>query len=509
MSQFTPLLKFTGRIDRRNPRNEGDMTSPYMRENLLSRDGILKHPRGTETHITGLYGIPVWSGRYYTIETGVVSPKTFVLTNTGTMYFIDDTLRTATDVTFGLSFNVNGYPKSWMYKSGEQTYLYLVDGENLYKYDGNNDKRFEKVEVLDSNDDPVNPIDVIEHKDRLCLLSKGFIFVSKNLYPDIFDDSTDSIQIVVGSGKGENLSFGKLDDKLYTFNTEGIFVLNGDTISAVATSFEIRLADERKIISSRSLKKVENAIVFLADDLNLWSFNGSISEKLSHPEKLEDFINPYRSMLDKAVATYYNNYYMLSFVETGETIPKLEIWYDAFEKKIEFVRGRNVSCYLEVDPTKEMKYQQLGRSDTGTIMYADRGYTFGGAIIVSRLWTKDIVLNKGRNVRISAFYPEFEPIGNRNLRIWYFLDGRLTDLSTTPVSYFEQNLQGETKTLGMIHIKNQSQVTSRVRPRINYSKGESVAFYINDSTYELDFNFKGIMIEYIPRAMKKIRTIGA
>ena len=56
--------KFTGKIDRRNPRNQGvtsaafkdqsqspfsvDYTSPYMRENWLARDNILKRPDGTE-----------------------------------------------------------------------------------------------------------------------------------------------------------------------------------------------------------------------------------------------------------------------------------------------------------------------------------------------------------------------------------------------------------------------------------------------------------------------------
>ena len=67
------FLKFTGKIDRRSPPDEGDASDPVLRENWLARDGILKKPNGTEKAITTtLTGISRWLGRYYTIETGAV-----------------------------------------------------------------------------------------------------------------------------------------------------------------------------------------------------------------------------------------------------------------------------------------------------------------------------------------------------------------------------------------------------------------------------------------------------
>ncbi len=498
--------KFNGKIDRRSPRNEGKPEDPVMRENWLSRDGILKRPAGIERCITTtLSGYPKWMGRYNTLEIGQITPKSFCYTDNGKLWVIDDNAQTATEIKDQLKSN--GYPKHWLFKRGEQVFLYLVDGENLYKFDGNNDNRFEKVKVEDSGGLPVNPIDIIEHKDRLCLISKAYLFISANLSPDTFDSATDSIQIIVGSGKGENLALGKIGDNLFILNTEGIFVLAGDVISALAATFEVRLVDERKIIAGRSAVKVERAIIFLADDLNLWSFNGSSSEKLSHSEKLEDFINPKRIYLYKAIAHYYYNYYMLSFVETGEIDNKIEVWYDTIEGKIDFVRSRNVGCYMSADPTIEETYLQIGSSNRGYILQVGRGKLFDGNAITTRLATRDITVKKGHNVRFTAFYPEFEPVGDRNIIFNYLLDGRLSDLSGN--ANFTQNLSGEVKKLGQISIKNQSQFIDRIRPKINYAKGASIAFYIQDLTGNLEPNFIGMGIDYIDKGQKKSKRVGA
>ena len=496
-------LKFTEKINRRSPRDEGDFNDVWMRENWLARDGRLQHPGGTERAITTvLSGIPTWASRYNTVETGAISPKSFTYTQDGRIWAINDLAKTATAVKENL--NPNAYPMSWLFKTQTQTKMYFVDGLNLYKYDGNNDNLFDEVDITDTDGNSINPIDCIEHRDRLFLISDTFLYVSKNLDPDVFNDSTDSIQIIVGSGKGKNKALRKIGDRLFILNTEGIFALNGDTISAVASTFEVVLVENKRIISGRSAVNVEGAINYLADDYNIWSFNGSSSKKLSHFEKLEDFINTNREALDKAVATYYNNYYMLSFVETGSAINNLEFFWDAFEDKGDFVRGRNVSCYLETDPTIENRYQQLGCSDEGTVVWADRGTNFREVAFASKLWTKDITPKKGRNVRFLAFRPQIEPSGDRNLTIGYMLDGRLS-----PEANWTQNLSGDTKTLGIISIKNQSQATYRVRPKINHAKGTSVSFYIADETIDLRPVILGMGIEFVFKQFKKSRKVGA
>ena len=91
--------KLSGQIDRRSPNNEGNPEDPILRENFLARDGILKKPKGTVKAVTALLDDkPRWIGRYYTIETGQISPKTFVYTQDGQLWVIDDQAKTATSI---------------------------------------------------------------------------------------------------------------------------------------------------------------------------------------------------------------------------------------------------------------------------------------------------------------------------------------------------------------------------------------------------------------------------
>ena len=493
------FLKFTGKIDRRSPQDEGKPEDPVIRENWLCRDGKLSKPPGHESKFTDLTDIPRWISRYNTTENSVISPKTFVYTQDGIIRVLNDSTFVSTSVKTLL--NEDAYPRSWLFKAGDQNKLFFVDGENLYRHDGNNSNLFEKVDLNDSDGNAVNPIDVIEHKDRLFVISKTKLFVSKNLGPEVFDDANDSIEIIVGSGKGFNLALGKIEDKLYIFNTEGIFALDGDVISALASTFEVRLVDDTKIIVPRSVVRVEKALLFIADDFELRSWDGNSCTMLSFELKLKDYFNRNSNMLDKASAIYHNNYYKLSFVETGESEPDLEVWWDAFEDKIDLVRGRHVSCYMRTDPTIESEYVQMGQSDENKIVQDEIDYDFDGTAIVTRLRTRDILIKKGLNVRFLAFYPQFEPTGDRDLTIIYLLDGRS--------SQWTQNLRGEIKTLGFISINNQAQAMSRVRPNINYARGQSIAFDITEETLGQKSDFIGMGMDYITKYQKKGVAVGA
>jgi len=497
-------FKFTGKIDRRSPFTEGDPNSPIVRENFISRDMRNRPVKGTEAINTKTFtSEPKWIARYYSGESSVISPKTFIYTKDGRLW----TLLEPQNYKYKQikeSLNTGAYPKQVLFKLGDQNIMYFVDGLNLYKYDGNNDFLFEKVDTADSQGDSIEPIDLIEHKDRLILLTKTHLSVSKNLAPDVHNDPTDSIHIIVGSGQGRNLALGKIEDRLYIFNTEGIFALVGDTISALAITFEIRKVDDHRLITSRSLQLVEGALVGIFDDFNLWSWNGSRITKLSHEEKLEDFINKKPDMLEKMVSVYEDNFYKLSFVETGTYHNNLEIWYDAFTQNIDFVRGRNVAHYLEVDKTKEEQFYMFAHSSSNKIMWAERGAQFDKSDIILRLKTRNIIPYQGRNVRFYGFYPEIEPIGTRYVTITYLLDGRLGGTWKN----WSQVTTGETVGLGMISFQNQTEVVHRVRPQIKHSRGHSIAFDINIKGFNTtDWGLVSLGMEYIPKARIKGRGV--
>lgn len=498
--------KLTGTIDRRSPDGEGKPEDPVIRENWLARDGVLKIPGGTEDAISSvLTDKCTWLKRYYTGEIGVESPKTFGYTQDGKIVLIDENSRTHTESKDLL--NTKDFPKSVTVNSGEQNVEYFVDGKALYKYDGNNDNKWEKVALVDSDGNDVNPVGIEEHLDRLWVISKRFLFVSANLDFDNFSSATDSLQIVVGTGKEKNFAIGKLRDRLYILTTGGIRVVAGDFISALAPTFEIELADERRIIAGGSLAKVENALVFVADDYEVYSWNGSFTKQLSYNERLKDFMGTKRDQLDQMTATYENNYYKLSFVEKGETYNKREWWWDSLEEKSDFVVGRNVSAYMQTDSTKEEEYFLIGTSEGKMVAYANRGFHFRGSTIVPKVRSRDLTPKKGKNMRFTAFYPDIDPTGDRDLQIAYLLDGRLSKSDTVDVSG-SQNLRGEVKTLGFIKIKNQSQFTDRFRPKINYARGESISFEITMNEYEAQPRLIGIGIDFVQKSKSKGKKVG-
>ena len=502
------FFPFDGRINRRDPR---DQASIVERVNLLSRNKTAKLISGTEKATTdAATDIFTWAARYYSVETGIRSPKTLGYTKDGKIWHIDLVSETMTEIQDNLA--PNAYPEHWNFKAGNQTIMYLCDGKNLWKHDGNNDHKFEKVTITDTAGATIDPIDNIEHLDRQLLISANYLYVSKNLDFDIFNDPNDSIQIVVGSGKGKNLAVQKIDgiDGVFILTTEGIFVLYGDVISALAATFEVRKVEQRNIIAGRTARQVENAILFLSDDYNLWSFNGQTTQKMSHPEKLEDFVNPERVFLDKAVAHYdpIDNYYKLSFVETGETSPNIEIWYDAITQKIDFVRGRNVSCYVQADATQEKNFTMACRSDANYIVYTNRGRDFDGSNIELKLRTGDIRIGDGDNARIIGLYPKVTPEGDKEIFMRYLLDGRLSQ-SDDSVGNAMVDLNGENIGLGFINISNQAQITSRIRPQIKYSKGTSIAFEFYAQASDIDIELHSIGVEVVGKGTKKSKKVGA
>lgn len=199
----------------------------------------------------------------------------------------------------------------------------------------------------------------------------------------------------------------------------------------------------------------------------------------------------------------------MSFVRNGESEPNIEIWWDAIENKIDVVRGRNVSCYLKIDPTQETEYVEMGKSNANKIVRDNVGADFDGVAISTRLRSRDLTLKKGQNVRITAFHPEFQPTGTqRNIVIRYLLDGRLSNPTGADATW-DQNLAGETKGVGMIKIHNQGQYTDRILPKIKYSRGESIAFEVLEETLGLKANFMGMSIDFIVKERSKGKTIGA
>ena len=509
MPKQTVWLKFNKRVDRRSPRNEGDPDSPIRCENLIRRDNLLETVTGTSKAAnTVLDSEPTWMSKYYSIESGVESDKLFTYTKGGKLWLLNERDDVIVQVSSNKVFNTSAYPRSASFKTANQTKLYMVDGKNLWSYDGNAGNDWELISITDTDGNTVNPVDVIEHRDRLWLLSDTTVFVSANLNPETFDSSTDSVNIIVGSGKGRNIGFGKIENNLYIFNTEGIFVVTGDVISALAPTFEVELVDPHKCIARGSIQTVEGAIVYLGEDLELWSWDGVQPKMLSYSEHLALDINPYKQQLEKCSSIYdpVNKMYKISVVATSKSLPNLEFWWDAYEDKIYFIKGRKVTCYARSDATEDLQTLYLGCSDN-YIRYEDKSATFDGTPIPVSFRSRNITLVKGTNVRICNFYPQVGVYGDVDLNIRHHLDSRLSDDSSDGTN-FNQNLRGEVKTLGSIRIPRQTEFTGRAQPIIDYARGETISFEIVNSTQDLRIKLIAMGVEYIRKSKKKGRIIG-
>jgi hypothetical protein len=228
---------------------------------------------------------------------------------------------------------------------------------------------------------------------------------------------------------------------------------------------------------------------------------------LSYIEYLAKDIYTAPDMIDKAVATYHDNYYKLSVVKNGEVSNNLEFWWDAIEDKIDFIYGRKVSYYCHADSTKEEPYSMIARDDAGYICYENQQHSFDGTAITVKLKTKDVKPMKGRNVRFCAFRPDIEPGWDVDFTLRYNLDGRISNpTGSNPVEGVDG--QGEYESLGYIWISNQTQFEQRVLPKVNYSKGQSINFEITDSVKDRVLGIIGMGVDFIPKEQKVFKLVG-
>ena len=88
-------------------------------------------------------------------------------------------------------------------------------------------------------------------------------------------------------------------------------------------------------------------------------------------------------------------------------------------------------------------------------------------------------------------------------------DGAICVIEPHELANFKQNLSGENIALGFIQINNQAQTTDRIKPRIKYAKGETIAFEVVDSTKDMELELLGIGYDVILKGRKKNKKVGA
>lgn len=500
-----------GNIDRRSMVTQGKSSAVLSRENLMvigvdEKDRFIRKVPGANRYNStsvGSFGVSSMT-RYYAQDK---SRKNFFFSG-GRVYFIDENGNASEVLSL---FDVNAYPTFVEMQVSSAHILYFMEGisTGMYSHDGNMANAWTKEEAV-----TLNFVDAVSWLDRLWGFEENSedLYFSVNLAPTDFTDSTDAGVITIGARRGSKLQrivVGK-DDNLYIFKTDSIWVIEGKTPS----EFRVReLSPNMGLAARRSLQKVNEGMVGLMSDYEVYSFDGNSFKLLTYnvamsgdfTTKLEPMIN--RNKMDEVNSCYHNFVYRMSFVENGKDTPDMEYCFNTINETEFFTRGFKIASYLVYDRIPDKNELVFGRADAGRLMRMYHGLNpdngDSGSMFIIKTKTKFNGLGMSRNFRVRKVWLDANVREARNIPIRQYVDGRF--LYTDGVSENMDTFGEGNSILGM---SSQSAVTSRQIPRHANSKCQNVAFEIDYQLRDLDVEFSGFEIEIIGKNQKRSHKVG-
>lgn len=503
----------TGRINRRALVQDLEDDEVLYRENWMVQGSPKKlynkkHPGSDRYNTTsvGSYAC-TWADRYYSEN----NRKNFFFSG-GILYFIDE----AGNATALIStFDINAIPCSSSMRVSSQDIMYFSEGisTGMYSHDGNISNNFTKEIAV-----TLNFVDTIVHLDRLWGFEEDSedIYFSVNLDPTNFTDSSDAGLITVSPrGGSKNMKFALMNETLYILKNDSISVLEGRTPS----EFSIReICTDIGLASRKSLSQCGPSLVGLMSDYEVWSFGGTrdgmvclsynvaLGGDLS--KDLNEIIN--KDRLSQVNSTFHNLIYRMSFVETGETVAKMEYCFNTINEKDWFTRGANIGCYLNYRKIPDKNELAIGRSDLGRMMFMYRGLNWDNQATTP---TMSIRIQSGfkaigdepRNIRVRKYWADFGVLGAQSIPIKMWVDGRNADSDSTIDNLVTQ---GETKSItNFIRINSQQEITSTQKVRWNQGKCRSFSLEINEEIADRDVSFGKFYAEIIKKPLKRSQYV--
>lgn len=511
-------IKPVGIMNRRDKANEGDFKQVLWRQNfrVIGIGEAMKNVKlpGSDRYTTSAISESpvVWGHRYYTSGNFA---RTFAFAG-GVLSYIDN-YGTKTEIIN--TFLPTAYPCSEIFKvSGNDLLLFSAgDGTGMYSYDGNLTPTFQK-----QNQVTLNFAGFLSHLDRIFGFEEGSdnLYFSVNLDPFDYTNSTDAGVITIGAGRGSKImGLALLNETLYIFKQDSIWILEGRTPS----EFSVRqVVTDLGVAARRSIKKgkLTNSIFFLGSNFEFYNFDGTNLKLLSYniciggdyTKNLPSIINLDR--MDQVVADFHDNLYRCSFVETEQTVAKMEWCFDTTNQTDFFTRGNNVACYIKYDRYPDKNELLTGRSDNGYLMYQHRGLNWDNQAASVETPTMPLLLRtkfvgekKPVNMRFKYAWVDAEVMGAEPIPINYFIDSRIAGSDARTDQW---QMRGEYKSpTNFININSQSDVTDRQVLKHSGSKGVSIQFEINIDKYNLDFGFSNIHVLAIEKNAKRNVKVAA
>ena len=478
--KISPILGWN-RVD---PPHELDMSrggecEASKLQNYIAYFKKISKVGGTEAYNTTAlpYSIPWHKRSYHKLGDGSFVKRTLCFSR-GVIYYGDDTAKTLTSCQAG--FNQYAFPSDMTIQVSENSILYFFDGDTTpYYYDGNGSYTFYKS-TLDSD-----ITQGVVHLDRGFYLHKNSSTVSYSgsLLPGTMED-----EFIVGNDKDSVCVASVLgaEETLYIFKNNSIWQLYGRT----PATFQVRqITNKYGLATRRAIYPVGSGFIFLDQfTKELYFFGGSESSIYSLTEKkinLRDIIDTTADSINACCMTTHNGLFRFAFqhreapgdYNDSELVYVLNNPRSDGLPKWSLIRGSNVVSYSTWNQQGDSGELVTGRSDTGKLMYHDRGWNWDSTNPIETIVrTAEITADEEFVVRFKGFFVKGKPGGHTlNSLFRYFLNGRYSLRGESSL-----NMKGETRLMGEIPISQASLFNDRINPLSGYSRGNSIAFEIYD-----------------------------
>lgn len=485
------IVKLALGWDRVSPAHELDMAQDgfvYCRElqNYIVREKRIKKVGGTTAYNSIDLGetqdIPWVHRSYHKRADGTFRKVAFCFSN-GVLYSGNDVSGVLTSRESGM--NTDAIPMHATMQVSGNSIMYFYTGENeVRSYNGNASYNIQETTL---NDDVGRIIEsATVHLDRMWYVTKNssIITYSTTLKPE--DISTDAGDITIGQESDSvvrRIVVGA-NETMYIFKNQSIWQLFGRTVS----TFQFRrVTDKYGLANKRAIYPTGSGFVFLDEfTKELYFFGGTESSIMPLTEKrikLRDILD--HNWADKVTMTVHDGLFRCAFKHIyDDNVQDRELVYPINEPgpdglpKWSMIKGTKVLSYSVWNQQGDKEELVTGRSDTGKMMYHNRGSHFDNVTRETIIRTGDIVASEDKIVRFKGFYIKAKPgVLGVTVTFEYYLNTRTRSEGSANL-----DMDGERRSLADIQVPMQVVFNDRIIPLHNKSLGNSISFRMTEST---------------------------
>lgn len=270
---------------------------------------------------------------------------------------------------------------------------------------------------------------IANHKDRIWVMDgnnlKSSVLdlsVDGENFND-FDTAANAVEINIPTGKGDTgTGLYSLNDTLYIFQRRAIWGLYGTSPG----DFQLRnITNEIGCVSKKTLVEYDNYLIFLSNDGDVYFFDGSNLKNISDglvKNSIRDWANK-----TNAVATLWDNKYVIAYTPTGQTTNTEALYYDLVRQRWGKFTNMHAGVFSTWGGGNDTNQLYFGSSNQGSLYLWNSGTNDDGYEVPFLYDTASIGFGAQTNDKIAKkFYLQLLTQGDYNLTVT-----QLTDISAT------------------------------------------------------------------------------